>query len=107
MYEAAALSYETVFDLYPDTPWAQQSLVGAMRTYIAFADQSVEARQVERLDAAVKNYERLTQIFRDSPYLKEAEGLYERAAARLESLQETDVSPAAAQTAPESTESNR
>lgn len=86
LFEAAALSYEAVFDRYPDTPWAQQSLLGAIRTYIAFSDESILGRRAERLNEAIKNYDRLTQIFGDSPYLKEAEGLYEQARERLDAL---------------------
>ncbi len=86
LFEAAALSFEEVFDSYPDTPWAQPALVGAMRTYIAFSDQSIRLRQPDRLSEAIKNYDRLTQIFGDSPYLKEAEALYEQARERLDGL---------------------
>lgn len=84
LYEAAALSYEMVFDKYPDTAWADDALVGAIRAYIAFSDQSVRERQEERLEKAVENYQRLVQIFSESPLLKEAEALYEQAVARME-----------------------
>ena len=93
LYEAAALSFEAVFDLYPDTPWAQQALLGAMSSYIAFSDQSITSRQPERLRAAIKNYDRLTQIFQDSPHLKEAEAMYKQAISRLKELGETTPSP--------------
>lgn len=86
IYEAAALSYERVFDLYPDTRWADDALVGAIRTYILFADQSVASRQEERLQAAVDHYVRLTQLFQDSPLIATAEQLHDRALARLEDL---------------------
>lgn len=86
MYEAAALSYESVFDNYPDTRWADNALLGAIRTYIAFSELSVRAKQEERLQAALTNYERLVQLFRDSPLVKEAEPLYEQASERLEQL---------------------
>ncbi len=94
LYEAAALSYEAVFDLYPDTPWAQPALVGSMRAFIAYSDQSIRIRQASRLQSAVRNYDRLTQIFRDSPYLKEAEELFEQAQERLEALGEDIPEPA-------------
>ena len=86
IYEAAALSYERVFDLYPDTRWADDALLGAIRTYILFAEQSVASRQEERLQAAVDHYERLLQLFQDSPVLDPAEDLYQTAADRLENL---------------------
>jgi len=93
LYEAAALSFESVFDLYPDTEFAQQALVGAMRSYIAFSDQSISTRQPERLESAIKNYDRLTQIFQESPYLKEAEALFKQAQDRLEALGEDAPTP--------------
>jgi outer membrane protein assembly factor BamD len=98
LYEAAALSFEKVFDLYPDTPWAQPALVGAIQTYIAFADESIAGRQADRLNEAIKNYDRLTQLFGDSEYLKEAEALYEQAQTRLNALLKpaTTETPAAA-----------
>lgn len=86
LYEAAALSFESVFDLYPDTPWAQPALVGAIKMYIAFSDQSIASRQPERLQAAIKNYDRLTQIFEPSEYHKEAEAYYEQAREKLKAL---------------------
>lgn len=96
LFEAAALSYEAVFDLYPDTPWAQPALVRAMDMYIAFSDQSIRSRQAERLQAAIKNYDRLIQIFDDpGEYHKEAEALYEQAMERIDALQEeTQALPA-------------
>lgn len=87
MFEAAALTYEGVFDTYPDTRWADDALLGAIRTYVAYSERSVRARQAERLQAAVDNYERLIQLFQDSPLLKEAESFYELAVNRLEDLQ--------------------
>lgn len=83
IYEAAALSYERVFDTYPDTQWADDALLGAMRSYMAYADLSVESRQPERLQLAIDNYTRLVELFRDSPVVKDAEAFYETASGRL------------------------
>ena len=91
LYEAAALSYERVFDQYYDTPWADDALLGAIRTYILFSEQSVVGKQPERLQAAVDNYERLIQLFPDSPVVKEAEAYYEQAAERLADLQSASL----------------
>ncbi len=89
LYEAAALSFEVVFDKYPDTPWADDALVGAIRSYIAFGNQSIAARQAERLQQALTHYQRLLQIFPDSDVLKDAEILYERASRQLDSITNT------------------
>ncbi|MFQ5570701.1 MAG: outer membrane protein assembly factor BamD [Rhodothermales bacterium] len=86
LFQAAALSYEVVFDKYSDTDWADDALLGAIRTYIIYSDESVEARQAERLQKAVDHYQRLLQLFPDSELLKDAEALYEQATSRMQAL---------------------
>ena len=86
LFEAAGLSYEVVFDQYPETPLADDALLGAIRSYISFSDQSIAERQPERLQKAIDHYERLVQIFPDSEHLGEAEVLYRRASARIGTL---------------------
>lgn len=88
MYRAAALTHEVVFDQYPETSWADDALLGAIRSYIEYSAQSVERRQAERLQQAVENYNRLIQVFPNSPLLKEAEALYEDAQERLAAIEE-------------------
>ncbi|SHK54613.1 outer membrane protein assembly factor BamD [Rhodothermus profundi] len=87
LYEAAAVTYEAVFDTYPDTPWADDALLGAMRAYAAYARQSIRARQPERYRKVIELYERMLQIFPDSPLLRTAEALYAQARQQLEKLE--------------------
>ncbi len=87
LHEAAALTYESVFDEYPGTRWADDALAAAFENYIAFADQSVITRQPERLDEAIRNYERLRDLFPNSPHASRLEGEYKAAVARREKLQ--------------------
>jgi len=87
LYRAAALSYESAFDRFPDTDWADDAIVGAIRSYIAYSDQSIQARQRDRLLPAIENYNKLLQLFPNSPLLKDAERLYGEATKRLERLQ--------------------
>ncbi len=86
LFEAAALSYEALFDQFPETPLADDALLGAVRSYIRFSDQSIAARQPERLQKAVDNYQRMVQIFPDSELLDEAKVLVDRAKARIQAL---------------------
>ena len=86
LFEAAALTFESVFDEYPDTEWADDALFGAIRTYILFAEQSIVQRQSERLQSAIDNYERLVQLFPDSPHLPEATLFYRDAVARRDDI---------------------
>jgi len=85
-YEAAALSYDKVFDRYPDSDWADNAMLGAIRMYIAFSEASVPSRQADRLEPALERYQQMLQLFPDSPLLKEAERYYEQAQQRHEQL---------------------
>lgn len=87
MYPAAPLTYEVVFDKYPETSWADDALLGAVRAYIQYSARSVQQRQAERLQKAVENYRRLTQLYPESNLLKQAEQLYETAQERMEEIE--------------------
>lgn len=86
LFEAAAMTYERAFQDYPDTEWADDALVGAVRAYKLFAEQSVEARQAERYQLALDNYERFVQIYPNSALRVEAENLYTAVQQQLRSV---------------------
>lgn len=88
MWRAAAVTHEKVFDQYPETSWADDALLGAVRSYIEYSERSIEQRQAERLQQAIEHYNRLTQVFPDSPLLDEAEGLYQEAQQQLEAVED-------------------
>jgi outer membrane protein assembly factor BamD len=77
LYKAAAVSYESVFDQYYDSEFADDALFGAIRTYYAYAKESILSSQEERYRKAEENYDRLLQIFPGSPVIKDAELVYE------------------------------
>jgi outer membrane protein assembly factor BamD len=85
-YEASAQTYEKVFDEYPDTDWADNALLGAMRAYLAYSNLSVQSQKQKRLQPALDHYEQLVQLYPDSPVLKKAETLYEKAQKRMNRL---------------------
>lgn len=85
-YEAAAITFERVLDKYPSTGIVDESILGAMRCWVAYADQSIPSKKRERLQNAVEAYNRLVQLFPDSALLKDAEVIYEGIQDRLETL---------------------
>ena len=56
--------------------WAEQSLLKIIETYVAYANQSIESKQLERFQLAVDNYEKFLQLFPQSNYRSEAEQYY-------------------------------
>lgn len=78
-YEAAAMSFERIFDDYYDSSLADDALVGAMRNYLEYGSKSIANKQAERYQLVIDHYDRLIQIFPDSPLIKEAEVLFNEA----------------------------
>jgi outer membrane protein assembly factor BamD len=97
MWNAATTVYEEVFDQYPDTPWADDALLGAVRAYLRYADRSVQQKQAERYQKAIQNYNRLTQLFPESDLVNTAEGLYSEAQNKLDRVQARDGEQSLAQ----------
>ena len=90
MWPAATTTYESAFNQYPDTPWADDALLGALRSYIRYADRSVQERQAERYQQAVAQYDRLTQLFPESSLLDQAHRLRDEAQRKLEQVRERE-----------------
>ncbi len=86
LYEAAALSYELLFDKYPDTPLADDALLGALRCYIEFSQLSIVERQPERLQKAMTQYQRLVDLFPESDLMDEAHQFGANAEEQLNAL---------------------
>jgi outer membrane protein assembly factor BamD len=86
LFQAAAVSFEAVFDRYYDTEWADDALLGAMQAYLEYGKLSVRDKRRERFGKGVDSYERLIQIFPDSPILKDAEAVYVELRAELDRL---------------------
>lgn len=87
MWRAATEVYESAFNQYPETPWADDALLGALRSYVRYADRSVQRMQVERYQMAIEKYNRLAQLFPESPLLGRAEELYSEAQRKLKRVQ--------------------
>lgn len=89
-YNAAAVYFDIVIDEYPETSWAERSLVDQTESYILYAENSVMARQAERFEKAIESYYTYLQLFPRGQHRAEIERLYERAQRGLTAAQERD-----------------
>jgi outer membrane protein assembly factor BamD len=87
-YQSAVLYYDLVIDDFPETEWAEKSLVEQMEAYIKYADNSIRSRQAERYRLAVDSYEKYIQLFPRGESRPKAEDLYDEAASKLEKMGE-------------------
>jgi len=91
MWRAATESYRSLFDQYPETPWADDALMGALRSYVRYADRSVQNKQAERYQKALDQYAQLQQLFPESSLLDTAADLKAEAERKLERVRERDA----------------
>jgi len=98
MWRAATETYKGVFDQYADTPWADDALLGTVRSYVRYADRSVERKQAERYQQAIDYFSRLQQLFPDSPLIEQATPFRDEAERKLERVRaQQQESPSIAQ----------
>lgn len=85
-YEAAITYYDLTIDKYPETVWAQRSLVDKIQAYNIYASRSVASKQQERYQKAVEAYETFIQLFPNGKHRQEAEQHVDEARAALADL---------------------
>ena len=86
-YNAAITCFENLLKNYPNTKHREEILSNMAKTYYDYAENSVPEKQKERYEACIERYNTLTYLYPDSPYLKEAEGVANKARKKLENIQ--------------------
>lgn len=89
-YVAASIYFDQVVDQYPESDWAESSLLKQIETYIIYADNSIEERQFERYSMAIENYEKFIQLFPQSSKRGDAESMYSEALSKLADVDESN-----------------
>jgi len=90
-YRSAAIYFDIVIDQYPETKWAERSLVSQIEAYILYAENSVPARQEERFEQALESYNTYLQLFPRGENRSKAEDLYDRAQNALDEIREREA----------------
>lgn len=96
LYEAATLTYQSMLEAYPTSPFADDALLGALRAQVAYAEASVRGRQAERFAEALALYDRFVELFPNSPHLRDAEAIYDLAYAGLQRAEAWEATQQAA-----------
>jgi outer membrane protein assembly factor BamD len=96
-FNAAIVYYNLVLDNYPESRWAEESLVDQIEAYILYADNSVPSSQLGRYESAISSYETYLQLFPSGDNRSRAEDLYDRARREIESIQDDSGSESVAE----------
>lgn len=77
LYKAAATSFSNILIDFPDTKDDEKVSFMVVKSYYLYAQNSIRDRQMERYESTVKAYKVFEKKYKDSPYMKEAEKIYE------------------------------
>ncbi len=78
-YQAAITSFENLLDDYPDTNYKENILFSITKAYYTYAENSIRSKKDERYEKTIESYNNLLFLFPESEYLKEVEGINEKA----------------------------
>lgn len=82
-FSAGLIYLDLTVDQYPESEWAEKAMVLQVRTYIDYADKSIEERQAERYNNAIDAYEKFLQLFPESDLRNEIEDYHDEARRKL------------------------
>ncbi len=72
-YRAAAISFTTLLNHYPESAKADEYKLMVIKSYYQYAHMSIESKQVERFEKVMEEYYDFVDRFPDSKLTKEAE----------------------------------
>ena len=77
-YRAAIVSYNNLLEEYPDTEFKEDVLYKIVNAYYNYAMKSIEEKQQERFENAVKAYYDFVALYPESRYVADVEKMKER-----------------------------
>ncbi|MEN9952734.1 MAG: outer membrane protein assembly factor BamD [Bacteroidota bacterium] len=93
-FRAAALTYTTLMNNYPDSQKGDEYKLMAIKSYFKYAEMSVKEKQEERYTRVVREVEDFQDRFPESKLLKEAERYLTLSQNNLKSLNNEQTSQA-------------
>ena len=74
-YRAAIVSYEIILKEFPDTEFREDILFKIINAYYSYALKSIQEKQKERYENAVKAYYDFVSVYPESKYIVDVEKL--------------------------------
>jgi outer membrane protein assembly factor BamD len=85
-WKAAAISYTTVINNYPDSPKSDEYKLMIIRSYYKYATMSMQEKQEERYVKVISEVQDFQDRYPESKLLKEAERYLTLSSTRIKSL---------------------
>lgn len=75
-WKAAAPAFENFIKDFPESGRIEEIRFLIIKSYYLLARNSIESKKAERVEKCMENYLKFVDLHPQSPYLKEAEGIY-------------------------------
>ncbi|MCB9198762.1 MAG: outer membrane protein assembly factor BamD [Flavobacteriales bacterium] len=85
-YQSAIITFGTTLKSYPDTEYKEEIMYLMVRSSYLLAENSVEAKKMERYQETIKHYRIFADYFPQSEYLKNAQGYHDASLKEIEKL---------------------
>ena len=72
-FRAAAVSFNTILNAYPESPRSDEYKLMSIRAYYRFAEMSIQEKKTERFEKVIEECNDFTDRFPQSPLAKEVE----------------------------------
>lgn len=82
-YKASIMAFSNVIKEYPDSKFCEESQFLILKSQFLLAQNSIETKQKERFEEAIKIYYKFVDYYPNSKYLKEAEQYFDSSKRKL------------------------
>lgn len=89
-YLAAATTFETMIQDYPDTKYREEAMYLTIKAHYQFAYNSIPRRQKERYEKVLTAYNAFQRRYPESEYMRDATDMVEKAREAIVRLQEQE-----------------
>jgi outer membrane protein assembly factor BamD len=90
-YQSAITSFKNLLEEFPNTENREKVLYLIQKSGFLLAENSVNAKKLERYEDATKAYVKFVDSYPESDYIKEAESIYDKSVKRIESIKNNSL----------------
>jgi len=87
-YKAASIAFDVCLEYYPESNHKEEIMYYRIKSDFLLAENSIQAKKVERYEETIKSYHNFVSAFPESIYLKSAERILEDSKKQLEMLKQ-------------------
>lgn len=90
-YKSAVIAFKNFISDYPGSPFREEAAYKMIKSSLEYAKLSIESKQLERFENTLDLYQKFTERYPNSKFLKEAEDCYTYAQKSIEKIKKSNI----------------